>query len=733
MQPVAERIQGEVPIDGRYLLRESRAHGEICQHMAFDLALQREVVLWAADSERSVPLLRSTAQTLARLEHDVLPLCHDYGEGGLYPAWMVVGEAVGRSFSEGLRAGQFDLMRALPVLQRVAEALVHAHRRGLTHGKIDADEVLVTAAGSVYVRNLPNGAVASLETVRNDRIALGALLDLVLRELPSRSSERRARAEVAAIRDAALADEGPYADVADLVADLDALHAGRVVRAHAVGPLAELRKWVSRHRAFASVVVLCLVTCTAAAAGVALVKIASNRRLAAAATDLRLAALEAEASESLAELTRRAASGLGDAVVLDRLLEGAERLWPAVTQDPELYDDWLVQAGRLCARAVERRELLETLLAPSARASLAEIVSPDDQAWLQSMLSELDQRVTGFAEPEVGEMARVRRARTEARELIIRSCEDDSARAGWAALLADLVEERRSGAPSPNLVAPIVGLIPLGRDPASGFHEFAHLATGTPPTRDVATGALALAPESGVVLVLLPGGTFWMGAQSDDPAALNFSADASVDEGPVHAVSLAPFLCSKFEVTAGQWSRLTGKEPMPGEGPLHPAHQLTWEMAARGLARGALLLPTEAQWEYAARGGTEALWWTGDDPASVRDAGNVRDRSHNPPDSEPWTDGFPWHSPVGSFRPNPFGLFDTIGNVAEHCRDRYSPYALPVRGPDAERLIGTATHIVTRGGHIYVRARQCSSSARSAAPRDYLHIAFGMRPVMRIR
>lgn len=74
---------------------------------------------------------------------------------------------------------------------------------------------------------------------------------------------------------------------------------------------------------------------------------------------------------------------------------------------------------------------------------------------------------------------------------------------------------------------------PLGRN-AEGLPEYRHRATG-------------------IVMVRLPGGTFWMGAQKDDPNGQNYDPEAESHEGPVHEVELSPFLIAKYEVTQAQW------------------------------------------------------------------------------------------------------------------------------------------------------------------------------------
>ena len=111
-------------------------------------------------------------------------------------------------------------------------------------------------------------------------------------------------------------------------------------------------------------------------------------------------------------------------------------------------------------------------------------------------------------------------------------------------------------------IAPQLGLLPLGRDPRSGLWEFAHLQTGNVPRRDEA-GELVLEDGSAIVLVLVPGGSFLLGAQGRDPAAPHFDPEAIANESPVPEVTLDPFFPSKFEMTQGQWVRCARDHRQP--------------------------------------------------------------------------------------------------------------------------------------------------------------------------
>jgi formylglycine-generating enzyme required for sulfatase activity len=120
----------------------------------------------------------------------------------------------------------------------------------------------------------------------------------------------------------------------------------------------------------------------------------------------------------------------------------------------------------------------------------------------------------------------------------------------------------------------------------------------------------------------------------------------------------------------------------------HPVVNVTWSDAVafcKWLSKKEgkrYELPTEAEWEYACRAGTRTRFWCGDDVADLKGKANLGDASLKKLSpylaqfyaEAPWDDGFPFTSPVGAFRPNPWGLYDMHGNVAQWCADRYGKY-----------------------------------------------------------
>jgi len=250
---------------------------------------------------------------------------------------------------------------------------------------------------------------------------------------------------------------------------------------------------------------------------------------------------------------------------------------------------------------------------------------------------------------------------------------------------------------------------------------------------------------AGIVFVLLPGGAFLMGAQAKDKDGPNFDPDALSGESLVHEVTLAPFFLSRHELTRGQWQRLTATQPFwwkeglcyEGDeiriGPSHPADSIDWDDANRWMERHGLVLPTEAQWEYGCRAGTTTPWWPGPQEMDLQDCANLHDqtsvkRKNNWGTPAPITDGFTAIAPVGSFRANPFALFDVHGNVWEWCRDWSGDYDASVRTGDGYRLVGPASNRVSRGGSFGTVSSHARSAERSRNAPSTRRDSVGLRP-----
>ena len=249
------------------------------------------------------------------------------------------------------------------------------------------------------------------------------------------------------------------------------------------------------------------------------------------------------------------------------------------------------------------------------------------------------------------------------------------------------------------------GLLPIGVDPESRLWEFVHVASGAPgkaiPMRDPTTGRIVPDGDMGIVLVLLPGGTFWMGAQKDDASNPNFDPAAQQHEGPVHEVTVSPVFVGKHEVTRGQWSRWSGGVQAGVDQiseALHarPVTEVSWNDVDAALRKVGLQLPTESQWEYACRAGTSTPWWTGADAMGVSRGGVVDDAPC---------------ALVGSKAANAFGVHDTSGNVMEWCRDGYGRYA---SATSVDPFLANGSGRVFRGGSCIGSVDSCRSAMRGS-------------------
>ncbi|KHD09019.2 hypothetical protein PN36_32250 [Candidatus Thiomargarita nelsonii] len=184
----------------------------------------------------------------------------------------------------------------------------------------------------------------------------------------------------------------------------------------------------------------------------------------------------------------------------------------------------------------------------------------------------------------------------------------------------------------------------------------------------------------GPKMVWIPAGDFKMG---------DIQGGGVSDEKPVHRLSIKAFAMGKYEVTFAEYDRFaeaTDKKKPDDEGwgrGNRPVINVSWHDAvayAEWLTRQTgkqYGLPTEAQWEYAARAGTETARYWGNSPDEACRYGNVYDQSSKKENSDfLWknhncTDGYAKTAPVGQFEANAFGLFDMLGNVWEWTCSRY--------------------------------------------------------------
>ncbi|MBQ8656488.1 MAG: formylglycine-generating enzyme family protein [Prevotella sp.] len=163
-------------------------------------------------------------------------------------------------------------------------------------------------------------------------------------------------------------------------------------------------------------------------------------------------------------------------------------------------------------------------------------------------------------------------------------------------------------------------------------------------------------------MVYVEGGTFMMGATSEQ------GSDAESDEKPVHQVTLSSFSICKYEVTQELWQAVMGSNPSKFKGTNHPVENVSWEdcqdfiRKLNELTSKNFRLPTEAEWEYAARGGNRSKGYKYAGGNSIGDVAWYSDNSHSTTHD------------VGTKRANELGLYDMSGNVFEWCQDWYGSY-----------------------------------------------------------
>jgi len=179
-------------------------------------------------------------------------------------------------------------------------------------------------------------------------------------------------------------------------------------------------------------------------------------------------------------------------------------------------------------------------------------------------------------------------------------------------------------------------------------------------------------PITGISFVRIPPGEFWMGSPLDEP-----SREEQESRHRVHLPTA--FYLGRFEVTQGQWRRVMGSQPSRATtcGASCPVESVSFVEIQEFLRRlnrlvphGRFRLPTEAEWEYACRAGTTTAFSTG--PTLTTDQANFDGRY--PLDGQPKGRFRGGPTPVGSFSPNPWGLYDMHGNVWEWCADNHCPY-----------------------------------------------------------
>ncbi|OHB78343.1 MAG: hypothetical protein A2Z25_23655 [Planctomycetes bacterium RBG_16_55_9] len=228
--------------------------------------------------------------------------------------------------------------------------------------------------------------------------------------------------------------------------------------------------------------------------------------------------------------------------------------------------------------------------------------------------------------------------------------------------------------------------------------------------------------ENQTVMVQLPTGSFVMGDEQE------------MDAKP-HEVSVSSFLIDTHLVTQEEYEKLMHDNPSRWKGNKNPVEQMRWSDAvrycnARSQAEGlppcydlntwkcdfsanGYRLPTEAEWEYACRAGTKTAYFFGDDSSKLKDYAWFDENSGGRP------------QPVGQKPPNPWGLYDMVGNVWEWCNDFYKVDYYQESPKDNPRGSESGDTKIVRGGAWKFSAECCRAGYRYNEAPGYADVCFG--------
>lgn len=217
-----------------------------------------------------------------------------------------------------------------------------------------------------------------------------------------------------------------------------------------------------------------------------------------------------------------------------------------------------------------------------------------------------------------------------------------------------------------------------------------------------------------IEMVFVEGGTFQMGS--------NIGND---DEMPVHTVVLGDYYIGKYEVTQEQWESVMGSNPSYFRGAALPVESVSWDDIQEFIKKlnektgKKYSLPTEAEWEYAARGGKKSL--------------GFKFSGYNKPKNVAWYDSNSGDRtrPVGKKEANELGIYDMSGNVWEWCHDWYSENCYRATSHENPKGPSIGEMRVLRGGSWRNPSDRCRSTYRSQGKPEDRHNSYGFRLVLR--
>ena len=239
----------------------------------------------------------------------------------------------------------------------------------------------------------------------------------------------------------------------------------------------------------------------------------------------------------------------------------------------------------------------------------------------------------------------------------------------------------------------------------------------TPPTGGNTTqdGENKVYTVNGVsfTMVAVKGGTFTMGATAEQ-------TEADSDEFPTHSVTLSDYYIGETEVTQELWQAVMGSNPSNFTGNMQrPVEKVSWNdcqtfiTKLNELTGESFALPTEAQWEYAARGGKSTKGYLYSGSNSIADVAWYSGNSSN------------YTHPVKSKSPNELGLYDMSGNVYERCADWYGSYSSTSQTNPVGPITGS--YRVLRGGSWDYNAARCRIANRDDSRPTSASYSCGLR------
>jgi formylglycine-generating enzyme required for sulfatase activity len=224
-------------------------------------------------------------------------------------------------------------------------------------------------------------------------------------------------------------------------------------------------------------------------------------------------------------------------------------------------------------------------------------------------------------------------------------------------------------------------------------------------------------------LVDIPAGHFLMGSASLYNQDSHSEKPRHNNEKPQHPVHIRRFSMGKYVVTQEQWLALMGHNPSRNKGGLLPVENISWDDAqlfVKKLSQKTgknYRLPSEAEWEYAAKGGTTSDYYWGDDEKLASD--------------------YAWYSSnsggkiqaVGLKKPNPFGLYDMVGNVYQWTQDCWNVEYVSAPDDGSAWETGECSLRVLRGGSWHIRSQFLKTTTRYFVESEMPYIFSGLRVV----